>query len=125
MIHRPALTALLALLPLGAAAQAVTYTCNFTQRCVDEGTCEPVNSTYGFRLDLGSGRGAMIAEGSEYPGTAWDSGPTDTFLMINSAGAEMTSIDTVTGAAMYTGHMGFDGIISTYQLSGTCRRSGK
>jgi hypothetical protein len=119
------LALLLTLSPAALSAQAVTWNCNFTDRCTSDGRCEPVQSAYAFRLDLGSGEGAMIAEGSEFAGTAWDSGPTDTFLMINSAGAEMTSIDPATGSAIYTGHMSFDGNVSTYQLTGTCRRTGK
>ncbi len=120
-MQRIALALVIALAPAAAQAQAVMYQCKFTERCTEDG-CEATRDTYSFRLDVSSGNGAMIAEGQEYSGYAMASDTTETFFFINSAGAEMVTINQQGDDVVYSGHMGFGDYIGTYKLTGTCLR---
>jgi hypothetical protein len=124
-MRRLVLTVTLMLGGQTALAQDVTWRCSFDSRC--SGTqCDSYSATYDFRLNLTSGLGAMIADGSRYDGTAWAGSLTQTFLMVNDAGAEMTSINPATGRVVYSGHLDYEGDFSTYELRGRCiRLSGK
>ncbi len=118
----PAAAALLLALAPAAQAQAVLYQCKFSERCTENG-CEAMRDTYSFRLDVNSGDGAMIADGQEYTGMAVASDTTQTFFLINQAGAEMVTINLEgSNDVVYSGHMGFGDYIGTYKLTGTCLR---
>jgi hypothetical protein len=113
------LSALMALAAVPAFARPELYQCKFSERCTENG-CEAMRETYSFQLDVDTGDGKMMAGGSDYQGLAVASDTTHTFFFINSAGAEMVTINMEGYSVVYSGHMGFGPDLGTYKLTGTC-----
>ncbi len=110
-----------AVLAMPAAAQQVTFDCTFTEACRQfGGNCQPENVDYSYDFDMTTGTGAMIHTGTRYDGEVHRAEGAHHFFLINSAGAEMTSISDG-GRIVYVGTLSLGDDLGHYRLTGNCR----